>query len=47
MELGFIGLGRMGGGMARRLLDVGHDVVVYDVNPAACSALAAHVCARR
>ena len=28
--------------MARRLLDVGHDVFVYDVNPAACTALAAH-----
>jgi 3-hydroxyisobutyrate dehydrogenase-like beta-hydroxyacid dehydrogenase len=41
MDLGFIGLGRMGGAMARRLLDVGHHVVVYDVNPAAGSALAA------
>jgi 3-hydroxyisobutyrate dehydrogenase-like beta-hydroxyacid dehydrogenase len=31
MKIGFIGLGRMGGGMARRLLDDGHDLTVYDV----------------
>ena len=31
MKVGFIGLGRMGGGMARRLLDAGHDLCVYDV----------------
>lgn len=30
MELGIIGLGRMGGNMMRRLLDGGHSVVVYD-----------------
>ena len=30
MELGMIGLGRMGGNMVRRLLDGGHQVVVYD-----------------
>ena len=30
MELGLIGLGRMGGNMARRLLKGGHRVVVYD-----------------
>jgi len=30
MELGMIGLGRMGSNMARRLLDGGHCVVVYD-----------------
>jgi 3-hydroxyisobutyrate dehydrogenase-like beta-hydroxyacid dehydrogenase len=42
MELGFVGLGRMGGAMTRRLLDVGHEVVVYDVDPAACGTLAAH-----
>jgi 6-phosphogluconate dehydrogenase len=29
MEIGFVGLGRMGGGMARRLLDAGHRVVGY------------------
>ena len=30
MELGMIGLGRMGGNMARRLLQGGHRVVAYD-----------------
>ena len=30
MELGMIGLGRMGSNMTRRLLDGGHHVVVYD-----------------
>jgi 3-hydroxyisobutyrate dehydrogenase-like beta-hydroxyacid dehydrogenase len=41
-ECGFIGLGRMGGAMARRLLDAGHRVVVYDPVAAAAAALAAH-----
>jgi 3-hydroxyisobutyrate dehydrogenase-like beta-hydroxyacid dehydrogenase len=31
MKIGFIGLGRMGKGMARRILDGGHDLAVYDV----------------
>src|SRR5499427_3799595 len=31
MNVGFIGLGRMGKGMARRILDGGHDLAVYDV----------------
>lgn len=35
MELGLIGLGRMGGNMTRRLLQAGHRVVVFDYNPAA------------
>ena len=30
MELGMIGLGRMGSNMARRLLGGGHQVVIYD-----------------
>ena len=30
MKIGFIGLGRMGQGIARRLLDAGHDLVVYN-----------------
>ncbi len=30
MELGMIGLGRMGGNMTRRLLLGGHRVVAYD-----------------
>ena len=30
MKAGFIGLGRMGQAMARRLLDAGHDIGVYN-----------------
>ncbi len=41
-ECGFIGLGRMGGAMARRLLDAGHQVTVYDPSTIAAEALAAH-----
>jgi 6-phosphogluconate dehydrogenase len=33
MEIGFIGLGRMGEVMATRLADKGHRVVTYDVSP--------------
>jgi 6-phosphogluconate dehydrogenase len=40
MELGIVGLGRMGANMARRLMRDGHRVFAYDVNPAAVSALA-------
>lgn len=39
MELGMVGLGRMGANMVRRLVKGGHTCVVYDVNPAAVSAL--------
>jgi len=35
MRVGFIGLGRMGRGMARRVLDGGHDLAVFDVVTAA------------
>lgn len=41
-ECGFIGLGRMGGAMARRLIEAGHRVIAFDVSAAACDALAAH-----
>ena len=41
MQLGIIGLGRMGGNIARRLIRHGHQVVVYDRNDAAVAALAA------
>ena len=34
MKVGFIGLGRMGEVMARRLLDAGHEVAVYNRTPA-------------
>jgi 3-hydroxyisobutyrate dehydrogenase-like beta-hydroxyacid dehydrogenase len=30
MKVGFVGLGRMGQGMARRLVDAGHDLWVFD-----------------
>ena len=33
MQLGMVGLGRMGGNMVRRLLRDGHECVVYDLNP--------------
>src|SRR5260370_38221347 len=39
MQLGMIGLGRMGANMVRRLLRGGHECVVYDRNPAAVEAL--------
>jgi 6-phosphogluconate dehydrogenase len=35
MQLGMIGLGRMGASLVRRLVKDGHQCVVYDVNPAA------------
>ncbi len=39
MELGMIGLGRMGTNMVRRLLRAGHRCVVYDLMPDAVRAL--------
>ncbi len=39
MQLGMIGLGRMGANLVRRLMRDGHECVVYDVNPEAVSAL--------
>jgi 6-phosphogluconate dehydrogenase len=39
MQLGMVGLGRMGSNMATRLLAAGHDLVVHDVVPAAAAAL--------
>src|SRR5215471_13473203 len=40
MQLGMIGLGRMGGNIVRRLMKDGHRCVVYDKNPAPGRALA-------
>ncbi len=40
MELGIVGLGRMGANMARRLMRDGHRIVAYDVNPDAVAELA-------
>ena len=40
MQLGMIGLGRMGANMVRRLLKGGHDCVVFDLFPKAVEELA-------
>ena len=40
MQLGMIGLGRMGASMTLRLLRGGHECVVYDVDPGAVARLA-------
>ncbi|MGH9114693.1 MAG: NAD(P)-binding domain-containing protein, partial [Acidimicrobiales bacterium] len=39
MQLGMVGLGRMGANLVRRLMDDGHTCVVYDVNADAVKAL--------
>ena len=39
MELGFVGLGRMGGNMVTRLLRAGHQIVAYDPAEAARAAV--------
>jgi 6-phosphogluconate dehydrogenase len=39
MQIGMIGMGRMGANMTRRLLKGGHTVVAYDVVPAAVEAV--------
>lgn len=41
MQLGVIGLGRMGGNIVRRLMRAGHECVVYDRDPKPGQALAA------
>ena len=40
MQLGMIGLGRMGGNMVRRLLKDGHECVAFDLNPSMVQTLA-------
>jgi 6-phosphogluconate dehydrogenase len=40
MQLGMVGLGRMGANLTRRLMRAGHEVVVSDVSPDAVSQLA-------
>jgi 6-phosphogluconate dehydrogenase len=39
MQLGMVGLGRMGANLVRRLMRDGHQCVVYDVNPQAVAGL--------
>ncbi len=41
MNVGFIGLGRMGQGMARRILSAGHSLAVHDVDPSKVADIAA------
>ena len=41
MQIAMLGLGRMGGNMVQRLLEGGHKVVAYDVDPRRATALAA------
>ena len=40
MQIGVIGLGRMGGNIVRRLMRGGHECVVFDANAAVVQALA-------
>src|SRR3954468_22314148 len=40
MQLGMIGLGRMGANMVRRLMRDGHECVVFDLSPDSVKALA-------
>lgn len=40
MQIGMVGLGRMGASMTRRIMRAGHECVVYDVSSAAVAALA-------
>src|SRR6201987_4711807 len=41
MQLGMVGLGRMGANMVRRLLKGGHECVVFDMSPKAVGELVA------
>ena len=40
MQIGIVGLGRMGANIARRLMRDGHTCVVYDTNAATVAQLA-------
>jgi 3-hydroxyisobutyrate dehydrogenase-like beta-hydroxyacid dehydrogenase len=42
MRIGFIGLGRMGSGMATNLVKAGHEVTVYNRTPGKVQALVEH-----
>ena len=41
MQIGMVGLGRMGANMIRRLMRDGHQCIVFDINPGAVAELAA------
>ena len=47
MQLAMVGLGRMGANMVRRLMQAGHECVVYDVNPESVQELAGEGAVRR
>ena len=40
MQLGMVGLGRMGANMVRRLIKKGHDCIVFDTSPKTVSEVA-------
>src|SRR3972149_4894222 len=42
MEIGMVGLGRMGGNMVQRLLQGGHRVAAYEASADAVRAVASH-----
>ncbi len=46
MDAGFVGLGQMGAGMARRLMEAGHRLTVWNRDSAKADALVAHGAAR-
>ena len=47
MQLGMIGLGRMGANMVRRLIRGGHECVVFDMSAKAVQELAKEKAVRR
>jgi len=47
MQIGMIGLGRMGANMVQRLMNDGHQCVVFDINAGAVANLAAQGAASR
>ena len=44
-QIGYVGLGVMGGGVARRLLEAGHDVTGHNRTRSKADALIARLCA--
>lgn len=42
MKLAMLGLGRMGGNMARRLMEAGHEIVAFDRNSEAVAEISGH-----
>ncbi len=47
MQIGMIGLGRMGANMAHRLMNGGHKCVVMDLDPARVKEMERHGCEGR